>query len=188
MSLAKRSTMTTSEFLHWAQERPEGERYELVAGEPVAMSPERNRHNLVKTDCWLALRQGVLEAELDCTVLGDGATVIVSDTNVYEPDVTIQCGTPVDLDEMTVPSPTVLVEVLSPSTRSVDTHAKLLGYFGLPSVEHYLVVDPDARAVFHHLRSGGQIATAILRDGKARLEPPGIEFDVSDFFASVATS
>ena len=186
MSLADpSSTMTTAEFLRWAEERPEGERYELLAGRPVSMAPERNRHNLVKIDCWLSLRQAIRAAGLDCTVLGDGATVEIDDRNAYEPDVTVQCGEPIDVDAVVAAHPTLLVEVLSPSTKGVDSSDKLLGYFQLPSVRHYLVVDPVRQAVIHHRRVEDGIATALLREGTLSLDPPGIEVDVSSFFETL---
>ena len=186
MNLADtRPTMTASEFLRWAEARPDGRRHELVGGEPVAMAPERNRHNLVKAECWLALRQAVRSAGVDCTVLGDGATVVVDEDNVYEPDVTVQCGEPIDLDSSVATHPSVLVEVLSPSTPGVDSSEKLLGYFQLPSVRHYLVVDPSKRAVIHHRRSGDGVDTSLWREGKLRLEPPGIDVDIADFFAGL---
>ena len=40
-----------------------------------------------------------------------------------------------------------MVEVLSPSTKHVDTGKKLEGYFRVPSIVHYLVVDPERRMV-----------------------------------------
>ena len=43
-----RKPMTSDEFIAWAMEQPDGERYELVAGEVVAMSPERLSHARVK--------------------------------------------------------------------------------------------------------------------------------------------
>lgn len=188
MNLADKSTMTAAEFIRWTGNLPEGKRFELVDGEPVAMSPERNRHNLVKADCWLALRQAVRLAGIDCTVLSDGATVKVDEGNVYEPDVTIQCGKPIDLDETTAQHPTILVEVLSPSTKSVDSSGKLLGYFQLPSVEHYLVVDPAKFAVIHHYRSGDGIGTALFREGSIKLEPPGLVLDIAEFFDTIKSS
>ena len=180
--------MTTAEFLQWTSELPEGERYELVAGNPVAMAPERNRHNLVKVDCLLSLRQAVHAAKLDCAVLGDGATVEIDDSNVYEPDVTIQCGEPIDVDATVASHPTILVEVLSPSTKGVDTSDKLIGYFQLDSVRHYLVIDPVRYAVIHHFRTDGGIGTSLLREGVLRLDPPGIEVNVPDFFESLKAS
>jgi Uma2 family endonuclease len=44
----------------------------------------------------------------------------------------------------------IVVEVISPTSAHSDTSAKLIGYFKLPSVQHYLVIDPDARTVTHH--------------------------------------
>jgi Uma2 family endonuclease len=46
VTLPKR--MTADEFLVWAMEQPEGERFELVAGEVVAMIPERVAHGRMK--------------------------------------------------------------------------------------------------------------------------------------------
>lgn len=185
MSLAAKATMTAIEFRAWLESRSGSQRYELVSGEAVAMAPERNRHNLVKMACHRALEDAVRTAGLDCTVLGDGASVLVSEIDVYEPDAVVQCGAPVDLDATTVPVPTVLVEVLSPSTRGVDAGGKLVGYFELPSVEHYLIIDPARRVIIHHARAGHGIDTALLRDGRVKLHPPGIEFDVASCFASL---
>ena len=186
MNLADRSSMTAAVFLDWTAGLPDGRRYELVSGEPVAMSPERNRHSLVKLDCAIALRRAVDDAKAECTVFGDGATVVIDDTTVYEPDVTVQCGESIDLDAVTVSRPTILVEVLSPSTQGVDTGRKLVGYFQLPGVAHYLVLDPETRVATHHYRSGNRIITSIVREGRVELEPPGLSLDMTDLFASVS--
>jgi len=177
--------MTAAEFLSWADTLSDGQRYELVSGEPMAMAAERNRHNLVKTACCRALEDGVHALNLDCTVLGDGATVVVSDEDVYEPDATVQCGESIDLDATTVPHPMIVVEVLSPSTQGMDAGGKLYGYFQLPSVKHYLILDPAKHVIIHHYRSGHGIGTALLRDGTLKLDPPGIEFVVAACFRTV---
>ena len=64
-----------------------------------------------------------------------------------------------------------------------DTSAKLIGYFKLPSVMHYLVIDPDAHAVTHHRRmpTGGTTANTVT-DGALQLDPPGIALQVADLF------
>lgn len=186
MNLADRSNMRADSFLDWTATLPEGQRYELVAGEPIAMSPERNRHSLVKLDCAVSLRQAVLDAGVSCTVFGDGATVVIDDSTVYEPDVTVQCNESIDLDAVTVPHPSILVEVLSPSTQGVDTGRKLVGYFQLPSVAHYLVLDPETQVVTHHYRSGNQIITSIIRQGNIELNPPGVVLQMRDLFVSVS--
>ena len=188
MNLADKSVMTADAFLQWTGSLPEGERYELVAGEPVAMAPERNRHNFVKVDCCLALRHAVRTGEHDCTVLGDGATVKIEEKNVYEPDVTVQCSGVIDVDSTIVSHPTILVEVLSPLTTGVDSSDKLLGYFQLASVHHYLVVDLVRYAVIHHFRTGTGIGTSLLHEGILKLDPPGIEIRILDFFETLIES
>ena len=138
-----------------------------------------------QTACWQAINNAVLTAKLNCTVLGDGASVVVSDEDVYEPDVTVQCGEPVDLDVTTVPSPCIVIEVLSPSTKGIDAGGKLYGYFQVPSINHYLMIDPLKRVIIHHYRSNNAVHTALINDGVVKLDPPGIEFPLGDCFGSL---
>ena len=71
--------------------------------------------------------------------------------------------------------------------RSVDSTHKLLGYFQLPSVQHYVVVDPVRHAVVHYRRTGSGVDTALIREGRIRLEPPGLELALDDCFESLRT-
>lgn len=77
----------------------------------------------------------------------------------------------------------MVVEVLSPSNAMKDLRDKLVGYFQVPSILHYLIVDPDNRLVIHHARGGDDvIATRIVSDGSLRLDPPGIEIGAVELF------
>ena len=92
---------------------------------------------------------------------------------------------PPRLDAIEIPDPVVVVEVLSPSTAADDHGVKLDGYFSLPSVEHYLIVDADRRVMIYHKRGqAGAIETRVLRDGLVRLDPPGLEAEVAAFFVT----
>jgi Uma2 family endonuclease len=42
---------------------------------------------------------------------------------------------------MTAPNPVIVVEVLSPSTRGIDTTVKLADYFRVSGLRHYVIVD-----------------------------------------------
>ena len=61
MNVAVQRRMTVTEFLAWAEKQPKG-RYELVDGQVIAMSPERNRHALVKFNVAGALKAAVMRA------------------------------------------------------------------------------------------------------------------------------
>ncbi len=81
------------------------------------------------------------------------------------------------------PNPVVFLEVLSESTAARDVTRDLVGYFSLPSVIHYLILDPEFRIVFHYRRSdGGVIEMRILQDGALRLDPPGLDVPVGEMF------
>ena len=121
-----------------------------------------------------------------CEALIDGVGVQVDDRTIYEPDVMVRCGPYAPGEAVKVNDPLVVVEVISPSTGSIDTSVKLEGYFSLPSVRHYLIVNPRSRVVTHHRRDEeGAIAVRLLRDGILTLDPPGIEIAVPDLFASI---
>jgi Uma2 family endonuclease len=98
----------------------------------------------------------------------------------------VVCGPRAPADALEIDNPVIVVEVLSPSTAAVDHGRKLSGYFSLPSVQHYLILNPDRRAVLHHKRGVGEaIETRVLTDGVARLDPPGFDVAVEALFPPV---
>lgn len=183
-SIAKVPVMLSRiEYRRWAEAQPRG-RYERVAGEVVAMAPERAAHVRVKAQAWLALRQAIRAAGLPCEALADGITVEVGDDTDYEPDAVVNCGERIAGDVVAASNPVIVVEVLSPSTPSIDTGAKLADYFKLPSIRHYLIFRADRRAVTHHRRrDDGGIETRLAAEGRIALDPPGIEIVIEDVYA-----
>jgi Uma2 family endonuclease len=167
--------MTSDAFIAWAMEQPSGARYELVAGEVVAMAPERAAHVRLKFQIARRLAEAIEAAGLPCEVFADGLTVAVDDDTLYEPDALVRCGDPLPPDAIRTTDPIIIVEVLSPSTRARDTGAKLEDYFRLPSLQHYLIVKTENGAIIHHQRNpDGTILTRINRGGPLHLDPPGI--------------
>lgn len=168
--------MTSVAFLAWAAERPDGERFELDRGMVVGMAPERASHALMKFRIARRLAEAVEAAGLDGTVYPDGIGVLVDDTTLYQPDALLRCGPAPGGDPLGIADPLIVVEVLSDSTRGVDTGAKFSGYFRLPSLRHYLIVHPLTGVIVHHARAADDsIASRIVRAGPLRLDPPGIE-------------
>jgi Uma2 family endonuclease len=167
--------VTVDQFISWAMAQPDGPRYELVDGEVVAMAPERAGHARRKAAVWLALRDCIKAARLSCEALPDGMTVKIDEHTAYEPDTIVHCGEALPDDTVIVPAPVIVVEVLSPSTATRDTGAKLADYFRLPSLRHYLIVRTDRPTVIHHRRGDGElIETRIVTSGAIDLDPPGI--------------
>jgi Uma2 family endonuclease len=168
--------MTADEFIAWALQQPEGQRYELVGGEVVGMAPERAGHARIKHRVCQRLIEAIQAAGAPCEALPDGLSVRVDADTVYEPDALVRCGPPVGDDTVEIADPVIIVEVVSPSSIKRDSGSKLEGYFRLPSMRHYLIVTMRNQAVIHHHRDeAGTITTRIIRDGTIRLDPPGIE-------------
>jgi len=182
MTAQPQTRITVDEYLAWAQRHPG--RYELHQGIVYDMSPEGVGHAKVKFAVQTALVAGIRARRLPCHMLPDGITVRVDARTAYEPDALVYCGEEVAPTSLEVPNPVILVEVLSPSTRHIDTAAKVGGYFRLPSVIHYLVVDPTQPQILHHMRGPDEtIVTHIIHDGVIRLDPPGLELAVADIYA-----
>jgi Uma2 family endonuclease len=175
--------MTADEFIPWAMDQ-EG-RYELEAGEVIAMAPERAVHARTKANVYVAFRAALARSDRRCEAFPDGMAVRIDDVTVYEPDASVRCGPPLPDDATEFDDPIVVVEVLSPSTRHIDTSAKLKSYFRLPSVLHYLILDTSSRTVIHHERDrAGQIHTAIRNEGELTLEPPGLAMPIAALFGA----
>lgn len=175
--------MSRDEYHRWAEQQANG-RFERVDGVVVAMAPERAGHADRKALVWLALHQAIAAANLPCHAWPDGMTVEVDDSD-FEPDAMVHCGARLPADAIAVPEPIIVVEVLSPSTRGVDLSHKLVAYFRLPSVRHYLVFWADRPQVLHHRRQndGQQIETLVLTSGEIALDPPGITISIADVYA-----
>src|SRR5262249_31432872 len=140
MNVLAKPRMTVDQFLDWAVGRPG--RYELLRGEILTTSPETADHASMKGVIYSVLWNAIHQKRLACHVFPDGMTVRIDAETAYEPDAVVYAGERIKGAALEVPNPMILVEVLSRSTRGVDLTTKLAGYFRLPSVAHYLIVDP----------------------------------------------
>jgi Uma2 family endonuclease len=184
--IVKAPPMTVPQFLDWAAAQPAG-RYELENGRVLKMSPERNRHVDVKMVAWLSLRNAISRAKVPFHASGDGITVVIDEHTAREPDVTVQ-SIPVDPDALTANEPVIVVEVVSPSSERSDTGAKVAEYFRVPSIRHYLIVDPRGRSVIRHSRreTSPLIDTEVVTSGDIELSQPGITIPVAELLGEAA--
>jgi Uma2 family endonuclease len=173
--------MTVPEFLAWAESQESG-RYELVCGQIVAMAPERWEHVQAKQRAFRALETAIERAGVACQALIDGLAVTIDKETSYIPDTLVNCGEPGAPHSMIAPCPIIVVEVLSPSTGGIDTTVKLAGYFLVPSLKHYLIVDLARRHVVHYRKQpDGTVTVAVTTEGEIPFDPPGISVAVASF-------
>ena len=130
------------------------------------------------------MRDALRTAGLPCRALGDGVAVRVDPRSFFQPDASVTCAEHVDPDAIEVPDPIVVAEVVSPGTRVRDHTVKLVDYFAVPSVQHYLLIETRRRLVLHHRRGAeGEVVTRFLPAGRLRLEPPGLDLDIEAIYA-----
>ena len=182
MTVLTKPRMTVDEYLAWAEDQPG--RYELHKGEVQPTSPETAGHADTKAAVYVALLNAIRQRRVACRVFPDGMTVRIDQTTAYEPDAVVYSGEKIARSAVEVPNPLIVVEVLSQSTRQVDVSIKLAGYFRLPSVAHYLIVDPGEPMIVHHARGvGGDIVTRVVTEGTIALDPPGVVIAIEDIYA-----
>lgn len=127
--------LAIDEYLELEKESPV--RHEYVGGEIFAMAAASDRHNRVAGNIyallWPALRGG------PCRIYMSDMKVQISDDQVFYPDVMVTCD-PDDTGEYVKKRPCLIVEVLSPSTASIDRREKLVAYRRLESLQAYIVL------------------------------------------------
>jgi Uma2 family endonuclease len=131
------------------------------------------------------LLAGIRARGLPYHMLPDGMAMRIDETTAYDPDALVFCGPKVTPSAIEVPAPTIVVEVLSPSTCRIDASEKFAGYFRVPRVAHYLIVDPDKPLVLHHARGQGDtILTHVVTQGTIDRDPPGLAVELADIYSS----
>jgi Uma2 family endonuclease len=182
MNVALPRSLNVDQFLAWAVQQEEG-KYELVDGVVIMQQSQQWEHSRLKFEVAVALREAIRKTRAAYYVGSDGPTVRVSEHKAFVPDALVA---PLPLPERTsleIPNPVIVVEVLSPSTARMDATTKLRGYFEVPSVQHYLIVDPEGQTVTHHKRGAAAIETRVIAEGTLTLDPPGLEIRLGDIFA-----
>ena len=134
--------MTAEEFLAW--DKNQAERWEFVAGEVFAMTGASTPHVTVAMNVAFALRQH-LRGTPCRTYINDNKLRVEASNAYYYPDVMVTCSASDAQDPLIQREPTLLVEVLSPSTASDDRGGKFHAYRTLPTLREYLLIDPSTR-------------------------------------------
>jgi Uma2 family endonuclease len=174
MAEARRPTMTVEEFFLWQLDQDE--RYELVEGVPVllrGMTGASNEHDVILVNCIIEL--GNRLRGKPCRVVSADTALRTSIRTTRRPDVMVECGPPLP-KTYEARKPTVVIEVLPPSTRKFNLLTKLDEYRRIASLRHILLVDPDLIAAQQYSRDdAGEWKPAELRGREALIDFAAIE-------------
>ncbi|HEX2847436.1 MAG TPA: Uma2 family endonuclease [Chitinophagaceae bacterium] len=131
-----------------AMERASELKYEYYNGHVEAMCGASLKHNQIAMNLYGNIFNYLKGKK--CKILPNDMRVSSPGKKIYTyPDATIVCDTPELEDDAfdTLLNPSVLIEILSPSTRQNDLGYKLSYYQQIPSLKEYIIVDSVRRAV-----------------------------------------
>jgi Uma2 family endonuclease len=162
---------------------------EYYQGEMFAMGGAREPHNLIVWN--LATELGVQLRKRPCRAYVADMRVRVSATGLYTyPDITAVCGDPQFLDENrdTLLNPSLIVEVLSPSTEAYNRVRKFKHYRSVESVIEYLLVASESISTELYTRqSDGRwlLTAADHLEDSLDLQSVGVHVALADLYEKV---
>ncbi|HRG08309.1 MAG TPA: Uma2 family endonuclease [Cyclobacteriaceae bacterium] len=138
--------MTEEEYL--AFEDASEQKHEYYQGEVFAMAGAGDQHNEIFTNLF-----GILATQLKgktCRPYGSDKRMKIPQNNLYTyPDISIYCKgqSPFESGNKVSQDPTVIIEILSESTRDYDRGRKFKLYRDIPTLKEYILVDSESLGV-----------------------------------------
>ena len=188
MSAETITNLSPQEYLRL--ERQSDVKHEYVQGTLVAMAGASRWHNLVVTN---VIRELSIQLKSrSCEVYPGDMRVRIQGTGFYTyPDAVVVCGTPRFEDAVgdTLLNPTVIIEVLSPSTEGYDRGEKFAQYRRIDALQQYVLMTPDRPRIEWYTRHETSrfwyLQEAEGLHAEIELEPIACRLRVADVFDKV---
>jgi Uma2 family endonuclease len=165
------------DFVAWEELQPE--RYEFADGVVSPFPGATARHEIIIVNLCLALRSVVAAHQ----VRGSGLKQLTSTSSRY-PDVSVSFDERDAVHLRYARFPTLLIEVLSPSTRGTDRGQKLDEYRRIETLREYVLVDSQRRWAQSTRHAGDDWLVSLpLREGILRFESVGLDLTFDDLYA-----
>ena len=185
-SAATKKRFTPQEYL--ALERKSETRNEYYNGEIFAMAGASREHNLIVAN--LLRDIGNQLEDRPCESYPGDMRVSIEATGLYTyPDVSVVCGEPrfQDSEVDTLLNPTVIIEVLSPTTAAYDRGDKFRHYRRIDSLREFVLISQDRIMVERYTRRGNDWVLSDLTDPDQvlKLESIGCQIPLGRIYAKI---
>ena len=143
-----------SQEVYLETEREALEKHEYYQGEIFAMSGASGRHNRIFTNLFIDI--GIKLKGKGCLPYGSYLRIHIPKNTLYTyPDISIICGEMEFTDDKfdTATNPSVIIELLSNSTRNYDKGEKFTLYRDITSLQEYILIDTEKIHVEKHIRN-----------------------------------
>lgn len=147
--------LTIEEYLEF--EKTSEEKHEYYKGEIFAMSGSKVPHNTIAMNLSVALGQKLKGKS--CKPFNSDQRIYIPQNSLFTyPDISVVCGKieTKDNDDWNLLNPTVIIEVLSKSTRDYDMGGKFALYRDIPTLKEYILIDSQSLNVYaFRINDGG---------------------------------
>ncbi len=168
------SSMTAEEYLTWEAEQEL--RHEYIDGEIVAMTGGTLAHAKIYLNFYRALYPHLRQRGCDAYV-SDAKVQARPNSRYFYPDLVVTCDSEDLKARDFVRNPTMIVEVLSPSTAAYDRTKKLKYYRQIPSLQEYILVDSESMSVEIYRRGEGKFWLYYAYETGETIALDSIEFE-----------
>jgi Uma2 family endonuclease len=181
---AEKSTFTAADYLAW--ESTQRDRHEYLDGEVFAMAGADDRHVTVAMNIAFALRQH-LSGSPCRTYMSDMRLHVAAANSYFYPDVLVTCSALDQASPRVKTEPTLIIEVLSPSTAAYDRGLKFSHYRSLASLQEYVLIDLDTRSTDGYRKGtdGLWVLHPFARGDTIELASVALQITAGQLFADV---
>ena len=185
-AVLEQTRYTAEEYL--TQERSASYKSEFHDGQIYAMTGASRKHNLITVN--IARELSLQLKKRTCEAYSNDMRVKAAEAHsYYYPDIAVVCGTPQfeDAQVDTLLNPTLLIEVLSPSTEAYDRGGKFAHYRKIATLREYLLVSQDQPGIERYVRQGDVwiLTEAVGLEAFAPLESIGCVLSLREVYDKV---
>ncbi|MDB5353122.1 MAG: hypothetical protein JWN86_4369 [Planctomycetota bacterium] len=185
-TVAAKSYLTPAQYL--SLERKSVVKHEYRRGETFETAGASRDHNLIVLNVSCVIGNGFVNRP--CEAYAANMRVLIESTGLYTyPDVVAVSGEPrfEDSEVDTLLNPTVIVEVLSPSTEAYDRGEKFAQFRTVPSLQEYILIEQDEVRIERFSRRGGQwvLTEWTSLDDVTRLDAIDCDVPLREVYAKV---
>lgn len=130
--------MSVHDFLSWVPS--DGRMWQLVDGEPQAMTPPNRTHGTLQGELGRLIGNHLQDKASPCSLVVTPGVLpnVQAAHNMRVPDLAVTCSE-YDAEETGLTDPVLIVEILSPSNKK-ETWTNVWAYTTIPSVQEILVL------------------------------------------------
>jgi Uma2 family endonuclease len=181
MFFAKKNALFISESDYLEGEKQTDIKHEYIDGDVYAMSGASANHNRIAGNFFTACNVHLKNQH--CQPYTSDMKVKMGSKYFY-PDVLVDCSNIAGTSYFT-DSPTLIVEVLSKSTRQIDEKIKREAYLQIPTLQEYVLIEQDFVDVEVVRRSKGWQSVHYYLGEEIIFESIGLALTVEDIYSRV---